>query len=119
MPDWRNFSTGLDGTVTQVLLDRTSDGKREVAIRTLIPPQTCNEIFKGNELWQNDGKSVGATVRGHTQRHRVAVARFPAALYYQLCQTLGKPWDEGSRKNWRNWLNDPENRAWRMALGNI
>jgi hypothetical protein len=120
LADWRTFPTvGLDGTVTQVMLDRTSDGRRQVAIRTIIPPDTCNQIFAANEFHQNDGPTVGQAVRGHTQRHKVPVARMPAALYYQLCAKLGTPWDEGSRKNWRNWLNNPENRAWRMALGDI
>lgn len=119
MADWRHFSTGDDGTVTQVMLDRTSDGKRQVAIRQVIPPDTCNRIFAENEFAQTAGPTVAQAVQGNTQRHMVHVARFPKALYYQLIRKLGPPWDEGSRKNWRAWLNDPENRGWRTALGEL
>lgn len=119
MGEFRHFSTGVDGTVTQLKLDRLPNGKREITVKQLIPPEICNQIFKHNEHYQNGGKSLGEAVRGHTQRHRVPVAQMPQALFYQLIQKLGPPWDEGSRKNWRNWLNDPANRGWRMALGRI
>ena len=52
-----------------------------------------------------------------TQRHHRHVAEIPNDIYFKLCRELGPP--KHNREGWARWLNDPDNRDFRVWAGTV
>lgn len=86
-------------------------GDGDVTIHTM---QDVTETLGANK---EDFKENAGTRYSHFQNH---VARVPTAIYYDLIKRgiIDERKDpEGDQ--FRSWLNDPDNRAWRSRPGKI
>lgn len=115
MADWRLWHDDQAGTVTQIKLDRDSNGRRQIIARQTISHHLFNAVFDANSAI---AAPIGAYLHG-TQRHRAPIARLPKSLYYRLRRMLGDPKHPDNLAKWKAWLNDPDNRHFRIAQGRL
>ena len=54
---------------------------------------------------------------GNTQKHHKHVAEIPAVIYYDMLRKLGQPSE--NPKAWKKWLNDPDNKVFRVGGGKL
>ncbi len=89
---------------------KTEIGEDFIASETDVTPvvdrakRLSNEYKKGSLL-------------GNTQKHHNHVAEIPAVIYYDMLRKLGQPSE--NPKAWKKWLNDPDNKAFRVGGGKL
>lgn len=103
----------LDGS--QVFIKR-EDGN--LGVRTVHSADAFEAVFKANAE-ERATTHVGRVSGGHTQKHRVRVARIPITYYYHLMNTIGTPDTVEKADKWKAMLNDSEMEKFRTAGGVI
>jgi hypothetical protein len=90
-----------------------------VVVKQQLTATMLNTVMDENEAMRN-GHTIAASVRGNTQKHRVPIARLPEEIYWQLRRELGNPHtNPDAAKKWKAWMNNSDNRAFRLTEGNL
>ena len=77
--------------------------------------QNVDALLNDNKRKSNDyekGKLIG-----NTQKHQQHIAHIPTVLFYELLKKFGHP--QQNPKEWKKYLNDPDNRYLRTGGGKL
>ena len=96
-------------TKKEVHMHQNNDGSAVIETK-----QRFDDLITINRQMNNDYKANNMM---GTQRHTQHVAEIPNVVYNHLLETLGKPSE--NPKAWKAWLNNSENRDFRVGGGNI
>lgn len=77
--------------------------------------QQVDHILEHNKRKSNSYEK--GSLIGNTQKHQQHIAEIPVTIYYELVKKYGTI--QQNPKDWKKWLNDPDNRFFRTGGGKI
>ena len=77
--------------------------------------QQVDHILEHNKRKSNEYEK--GSLIGNTQKHQQHIAEIPVTIYYELVKKYGTI--QQNPKDWKKWLNDPDNRFFRTGGGKI
>jgi len=77
--------------------------------------QKVDHILEHNKRKSNSYEK--GSLIGNTQKHQQHIAEIPVTIYYELVKKYGTI--QQNPKDWKKWLNDPDNRFFRTGGGKL